>query len=85
MDRWRLTSRILKIEAPRLAVADVLDLDTNNAEHKKRITRILAVWFSNGVLATEDREDQHRKERKFVVPGPWNDGEGPDRDDVAPV
>jgi hypothetical protein len=59
------------------AVAEILGLDTDDKGHRRRIGGILKVWFKNGVWATEDREDKRRKLRKFIVPGPWNDDEGP--------
>jgi hypothetical protein len=61
------------------AVADVLGLDVT--AERKRLKKILAAWFKNGVLAIEPREDAHRKSRPFVVLGDWNETD----DRVAPV
>jgi hypothetical protein len=58
------------------AVADMLDLDLNDETDRKQLNKILKTWFNNGVLATEERPDDQRKKRKFVVPGPsWNDAD----------
>jgi hypothetical protein len=35
-----------------------------------RIKQIPKTWFKNEVLQTEDREDENRHKRQFVVPGP---------------
>ena len=48
-------------------------LNANNQTDRKRIRDILKVWFANGVLSTEIREDEQRKKREFVVPGQWNE------------
>jgi hypothetical protein len=57
------------------AVADVLGLDHEN--DKERLKSILKIWFANGVLATEEREDEHRKKKVFVIPGDWNESNAP--------
>jgi hypothetical protein len=57
------------------AVADVLGLDLDIDGNKKRLKKILTIWFDNGVLATEQREDEHRKKKAFVIPGDWNEGQ----------
>ena len=46
-----------------------LKLDLQNRVEKAKVKQILKTWFKNGVLATEEHEDEARKPRKFVVPG----------------
>ncbi|BEV00092.1 AAA family ATPase [Novosphingobium olei] len=51
-------------------VAQILDWD---AEKKAgRIKDILKQWFANGMLREVEREDKHRKSRKFVEVGTWH-------------
>jgi hypothetical protein len=54
------------------AVAEVLSIEGS----KDRVKKILKIWFANGVLATERRNDDHRKEKVFVIPGDWNENQG---------
>jgi hypothetical protein len=49
-----------------------LDLDPDNRSDRKRVNAVLKTWFDNGVLAIEDREDNQRHKKRFVIPGPWN-------------
>jgi AAA domain len=53
------------------AVAEVVGLDTT--KDRGLLNRILKTWFANGVLATEERFDNHRKPHLFVIPGSWNE------------
>jgi hypothetical protein len=58
------------------AVADVLKIPVshgaeNDSKDLARIKQVLQTWFKNKVLDTEKRRDSGRKERTFVVPGPW--------------
>ena len=39
----------------------------------KKLNAILRAWYANGVLAAEIHKDGVRHERKYVVPGNWND------------
>jgi hypothetical protein len=55
------------------AVAEVVDLDAEDKADRKIINATLAAWFANGVLTLKTRKDEHRKERKYVVPGDWNE------------
>jgi hypothetical protein len=59
------------------AVAEVLDLDLDEEADNKQVKEILKAWFANGVLKTEDRKDEKRRPREFVVPGNWNDEAAP--------
>jgi hypothetical protein len=58
-------------------ISKVLDIDINHADrnHNKqgrhKVTQIIRTWLDNGVLAIEEGEDKHRKNRRFVVPGNW--------------
>jgi hypothetical protein len=38
-----------------------------------KLNAILRAWYANGVLAAEIHKDGVRHERKYVVPGNWND------------
>ena len=56
------------------AVAKRLNIDAqhgadNAAQDLARLKTIIKTWLKNGVLALEVREDEKRKERKYVVPG----------------
>jgi hypothetical protein len=61
-------------------VAGVLNI---NVAHKAdnppkdiaRLKQILKTWFKNKVFATEERADNNRKKREFVIAGPWADPE----------
>jgi hypothetical protein len=55
------------------AVAEVTGLDPDDDADLKQIKAMLKVWFSNGVLATEERLDAERHKRVFVVPGDWKE------------
>ncbi len=57
------------------AVAEAADLDLEDKADRLTIKAALAAWIANGVLATKARKDEHRKERPFVVPGDWNEGD----------
>lgn len=54
-------------------VAEMLGLDPDDPADRKRVSKILKTWFDNGVLTTEDRPDENRRPRPFVVPGSWKD------------
>jgi hypothetical protein len=53
------------------AVAEVLDLDV--VADKKRIKALLKTWISNGVPKLDQRIDEHRHKKTFVVPGELSD------------
>jgi 5S rRNA maturation endonuclease (ribonuclease M5) len=55
------------------AVAEVADLDPDDMADLKTIKTALRAWFANGVLTTEERKDESRKTRTYVVPGTWNE------------
>jgi hypothetical protein len=55
------------------AVAEAARLDVDDAADRKTINTALTAWFANGVLSTEDRKDEDRKTRTYVVPGTWNE------------
>ena len=68
-------------------VADVLNINVahgadNDRKDVARIKQILRTWFKNKVLATEERQDENRKMRTFVIPGPWSEPKttAPDED-----
>jgi AAA domain len=58
------------------AVAKVLNInvaysDENDPQDIARIKQILSIWYKNKVLVTENRKDKNRKDRTFIIPGPW--------------
>jgi hypothetical protein len=54
-----------------LALAKHLGLDP--PADCKKLNAILRPWYANGVLAAEIHKDGVRHERKYMVPGNWND------------
>ena len=62
----------------------------NAPEDLARLKAIIKIWLKNNVLAIEEREDEHRKKRQFIVPGGFQQQrpEGEDLDEelcfVAP-
>jgi hypothetical protein len=61
-------------------VAKVLGINLNHGAENDpkdiaRIKQIIKTWVKNRVLKTETREDEQRRKREFVVPGPWSDSE----------
>jgi AAA domain len=71
------------------AIAEVLNIKVahgadNNRKDLARIKQIVKTWIKNGVLTIEKRKDSGRKERTFVVPGPWTDVETePDPEEIT--
>ena len=55
-------------------IADRLKLNINSPADTAKIKQIIKTWIRNGVLAIEEREDDHRKKRNYVVPGKLKDG-----------
>ncbi len=53
------------------AVAEVLDLDSDDKDDRKRIRAILKTWIKNAVLREVDRKDDKRMTRTFIEPGDW--------------
>jgi hypothetical protein len=71
-------------------IADVLNVNVaygvkNDPKDLARVKQILQIWFKKKVLVTEKRRDSGRKERTFVIPGPWSDTEEILRVDLMPV
>jgi AAA domain/Bifunctional DNA primase/polymerase, N-terminal len=56
-----------------IPLAARLKLNPNNKGDRKRISTIIRTWVANKALAIELRRDEKRREREFVVLGPWND------------
>jgi hypothetical protein len=50
-------------------IAQVLAVDP--VEQRKRISKILKEWVTNGQLIAVVREDRHRKEKTFIEVGTW--------------
>lgn len=53
------------------AVAEVLDLDIEDAPPQARVKSLLKTWIASGALKVVARLDEQRKERKFVEVGQW--------------
>jgi hypothetical protein len=70
------------------AVANVLNIKIahaadNNAKDLAKIKQVIKTWIKNKVLATEKRQDEHRRERDFVIAGTWSDAERrPDPEEI---
>jgi len=56
-------------------LAQKMHLNLENPKDKATVRAVLDRWFKNGVLAKEEKEDEHRKMRTFVVAGEWTDDE----------
>jgi hypothetical protein len=77
------------------ALADLLHIPVsygadNNPKDLARLNTIIKTWIKNKVLKIEPREDESRRERKFIVPGiaahhakPTPDGSLLDDDDIT--
>lgn len=76
------------IQSPKwfgFALADHLKVNVrygcnNAAADVARLKSIIKVWLHNKVLDIEEREDEKRKKRRFIIPGTFRD---PDRTDDA--
>jgi hypothetical protein len=55
------------------AIGERLDLDVTDPASAGKVKRISKTWIKNGVLAIDEREDDHRKKRKYVIPGQLKD------------
>jgi hypothetical protein len=53
------------------AVAEVLDLDLEDAPPQARVKSLLKTWLASGALKVVARLDEQRKERKFIEVGQW--------------
>lgn len=51
------------------AVGAALGLDSIDKDDRKRITKMLKTWIETGILIVEERLDDKREMKKFVVPG----------------
>jgi len=56
------------------AIAERLNLNPANKADLAKTKRILKTWIGNGVLAIDTREDDHRKQRDYIIPGRLKDG-----------
>jgi hypothetical protein len=67
-------------------LAERLKLNLDSKTDKAKVRRILKTWFKNNVLATEDRKDENRKTRQYVVLGTWkpDDTTTPPDTDIEP-
>jgi hypothetical protein len=71
------------------AIADVLGIDIahgrpNDPKDLAKVKEIIKTWLRNKVLAIERRLDENRKEREFVIPGPWKQEHQSPRNDDLP-
>ena len=51
------------------AVADALGLDVQDKGDRARILKMVSTWEANGALRVEERKDQNRQMKKFMVVG----------------
>lgn len=51
------------------AVADVLGVDVQDKAQRARILKMIGAWEANGALRTEERKDQNRQMKKYMVVG----------------
>jgi hypothetical protein len=51
------------------AIAEVLGLNIKNPSDRVRVLRMLNTWIENDVLRIEERKDDNRQRKKFVVVG----------------
>ncbi|HEX8413102.1 MAG TPA: hypothetical protein VF637_04360, partial [Sphingomicrobium sp.] len=51
------------------AVAEALGWDVQDKAERARILKLLSTWETNGVLRVEERKDQNRQLKKFMVVG----------------
>ena len=56
------------------AIAERLNLNLANKADLAQTKRILKTWIGNGVLAIDTRDDDHRKQRDYIIPGRLKDG-----------
>jgi hypothetical protein len=68
-------------------VAHVLGINVshdakNDPKNIARIKQILRSWLKNKVFSTEERQDKNRKNRRFVVPGQWDETLAPEEFDL---
>jgi len=66
-------------------VAEVIGINIvhgaeNDPKDVARIKQIIKTWVKNKALKIVGREDEHRHEKQFVVPGPWSDDAEADPD-----
>jgi hypothetical protein len=52
-------------------LAERLDLDLGDEKDKKRASAIINKWLKTNVLAVEERSDESRHKRKYIIPGKW--------------
>jgi hypothetical protein len=66
-------------------IAEVLKINVahgaaNDPKDLARVKQVLATWIKNKALKIDTRKDGGSREREFVVPGPWSDGDLADPD-----
>jgi hypothetical protein len=69
-------------------IADALKINLahgadNDPKDLARVKEILRTWLKNKVLVKDEREDEHRKKRTFVIPGKWSEPPEADHDEAA--
>ena len=50
------------------AVAEELGLDGHDLDARAKIKKMLKTWIGNKALKVEERIDDHREKRTFIVP-----------------
>jgi hypothetical protein len=63
-------------------LAERLKLNLDSKSDKAKIRRVLETWLKNGVLATEDRKDENRKNKQYVILGTWKPDDTTTRPDT---
>jgi hypothetical protein len=61
-----------------LPLLEHLKLDPDDKGDRKKVSAIIKTWFDKGVLATEERKDERRRPKQFVVHGNWNEDANPE-------
>jgi hypothetical protein len=51
------------------AVADALGLDAQDKVDRSRILKMVSTWEANGALRVEERKDQNRQMKKYMIVG----------------
>jgi len=58
-----------------VAVADMIGADLDNKRDRARVHQMIKTWLKTKVLDTENRHDDQRKERTYIVPGTYDAAE----------
>ena len=56
-----------------VAVAEMIGADLDNKRDRARVSQMIKSWLKTKVLDVERRPDEQRKEREYIVPGPYSE------------